>query len=76
MGVALVGLAIRKDERVINPLITELKSGCVGMLPVEAASEMGDVRLKSALIDLQEYWDLDIELLQEAISSCNPNIRE
>lgn len=73
-GEALVGLAIRKDERVINPLIAVLKSGCVGVLPVEAASEMGDARLKSALIDLLQYWDLDIELLQEAISSCDPNI--
>ncbi len=74
-GEALVGLAIRKDERVINSLIIELKSGCVGILPIEAASEMGDARLKSALIDLEEYWDLNIELLQEAISSCNPGDR-
>ncbi len=57
-------------------IIAELESGCVSVLPVEAASEMGDARLKSALIDLQEYWDLNIELLQEAISSCNPKNSE
>ena len=49
-----MGLAIRKDERVINPLIAELKSGCVGMLAVEAAKFIGDARLHRALIDLKE----------------------
>ena len=38
-GEALVGLALRKDERVINPLLKELSSESVGMLAVEAASE-------------------------------------
>ncbi len=71
-GEALLGLALRKDERVINPLIVELKSGCVGMLAAEAAKVMGDTRLYRALIDLENWWDVDIELLQEAISSCKP----
>ncbi|NJN13707.1 MAG: hypothetical protein HC815_39805 [Richelia sp. RM1_1_1] len=71
-GEALVGLAVRKDERVINPLIAELKSECVGMLAVEAAKVIGDARLHRALIDLENWWDVDIELLQEAISSCKP----
>lgn len=71
-GEALLGLAIRKDERVINPLIAELESGCVGRLSVEAAKEIGDTRLYPALIDLQKWWDLDVKLLQEAISSCKP----
>ncbi|QLE59694.1 HEAT repeat domain-containing protein [Nostoc sp. TCL26-01] len=71
-GEALLGLAIREDERVINPLIAELESGCVGRLSVEAAKEMGDTRLYPALIDLQKWWDIDVKLLQEAISSCQP----
>ncbi|BAY73482.1 protein YibA [Nostoc sp. PCC 7120 = FACHB-418] len=72
-GEALLGLALRKDERVINPLIAELESGCVGRLAVEAAKEIGDARLYSALINLQQWWDVDIKLLLEAISSCNSN---
>ncbi len=73
-GEALVGLAIRKDRRVIDPLISELENRRVGILTVEAAKEIGDARLYQALINLQEWWDMNIELLQEAISSCNPKI--
>ncbi|BAZ40551.1 hypothetical protein NIES4101_65120 [Calothrix sp. NIES-4101] len=69
-GEALLGLAIRKDERVIEPLIAELESGCVGRLCVEAAMTMGDNRLYSALVKLQDWWDVDTELLQAAISKC------
>ncbi|MCL1469386.1 HEAT repeat domain-containing protein [Argonema antarcticum] len=69
-GEALVGLAKRKDERVVNPLIEELSSGCVGRLPVEAAKEIGDVRLYPVLIELKEWWDLDSDLLEEAINNC------
>jgi HEAT repeat protein len=71
-GEALLGLAIRKDERVINPLIVELESGRVGILPVEAAKVIGDTKLYPALINLQEWWDMNNNLLQEAISSCKP----
>ncbi len=71
-GEALLGLAIRKDKRVINPLIVELESGCVGILSVEAAKEIGDAKLYPTLINLQEWWDIDSNLLQEAISSCKP----
>ncbi len=71
-GEALLGLAIRKDERVINPLIAELSCGCVGRLSVEAAKEIEDTRLYPVLIELQQWWDVDSELLQEAITSCQP----
>jgi HEAT repeat protein len=70
-GEALLGLAVRKDERVINPLIAELNCGRIGRLSVEAAKEIGDARLYPALIDLQKWWDIDSKLLQEAIYSCN-----
>ncbi|BAY20082.1 hypothetical protein NIES21_59520 (plasmid) [Anabaenopsis circularis NIES-21] len=72
-GEALLGLALRKDERVISPLIAELESDCVGRLAVEAAKEIGDAKLYPALIKLQQWWDLDIKLLEEAISNCNSN---
>jgi HEAT repeat protein len=72
-GEALLGLAMRNDPRVISPLIEELQSGCVGKLAVEAASIIGNVRLYPALIDLQEWWDVDPKLLQTAISNCRSN---
>ena len=66
-GEALVGLAERKDARLIPLLLKELRSDCVGRLAVEAASIMGDSRLYSALIRLRDRWDLDRELLEGAI---------
>jgi HEAT repeat protein len=67
---ALMGLARRRDKRVVEPLRQELSSECVGTLVVEAAREIGDARLYSALVALQEWWDLDEALLEEAIARC------
>lgn len=69
-GEALLGLAMRNDLRVISPLIEELQSECVGTLAVEAASILGNARLYPALVDLQQWWDVDPKLLQAAISHC------
>lgn len=71
-GEALVGLAIRRDERVVEPLIKDLSSNSVGSLVVEAAKEIGDARLYSALMQLKEWWNVDKNLLTEAINSCEP----
>jgi HEAT repeat protein len=69
---ALVGLAHRHDPGVIDPLLRELQSGYVGQLDVEAARQMADPRLYPALIVLQEWWDVDPELLSEALAACRP----
>lgn len=69
-GEALLGLAMRNDPRVISPLIEELQSECVGTLAVEAASIVGSPRLYPVLIDLQDWWDVNPNLLQLAISNC------
>lgn len=74
-GEALVGLARRGDERVIEPLIRGLSSDNAGNLAVEAAHELGDARLGPALLRLRERWGmdkgfLDKRLLDEAISRC------
>ena len=69
---ALVGLAYRHDERVIEPLLARLSSDEVGTLDVEAAREMGSPRLHHALVELKEWWDVDENLLAEAIERCRP----
>ncbi|MFQ4142812.1 HEAT repeat domain-containing protein [Chlorogloeopsis sp. ULAP02] len=71
-GEALLGLAIRRDERVVNLLIEELTSKWVGKLAVEAAKEVGDSRLYTVLIRLKEWWNVDNNLLKEAIENCKP----
>jgi len=69
-GEAFVGLARRGDKRVIEPLLKELTSDSVGKLAVEAAKEIADSRLLPALLSLKEWWDVDKELLDEAILAC------
>jgi HEAT repeat protein len=71
---AMVGLARRKDDRVIALLIEKLSSGSVSEMDVEAAKEIGHPDLLSALIELKEWWPgnstYDAKLLEEAIVSC------
>ena len=73
-GEALLGLAIRKDPRVVMPLFEELQSECVSRLAVEAASLLAEPRLYPALIHLQQWWDLDPALLREAIDNCRSKL--
>lgn len=68
-GEALLGLATRKDPRVIAPLLEELQSESVGTLTIEAAAAIADPRLRASLIALQDWWDIDPELLESAIDS-------
>ncbi len=69
-GEALVGLALRKDTRVLVPLLKELKSNDVGTLAVEAAVEFGDPKLCDSLKDLDDWWNIDKDLLKSAITAC------
>jgi HEAT repeat protein len=74
-GEAMVGLARRKDERVIDALVRELAPERMRMLddrpdlPIEAATELGDPRLLPALLHLREAgWEN--RHLEEAIECC------
>jgi HEAT repeat protein len=67
---ALIGLARRGDRRVIPALRNELQSECVGNLAVESAALIADSQLYPALIALQDWWDVDPDLLKDAISRC------
>lgn len=71
-GEAFLGLALRGDSRVIEPLLEVLCSNSVGKLDVEAAREIADPRLLNALRDVLSWWDSDQELVQEAITACCP----
>ncbi|MGE6758303.1 HEAT repeat domain-containing protein [Corallococcus interemptor] len=53
-GEALVGLALRKDPRVLEPLRRELESSEVIVLAVEAAQALEDVSLLPLLLRLRE----------------------
>jgi HEAT repeat protein len=71
-GEALVGLANRKDERILPRLIEELMSNRVSTLAIEAAEALADERLYSALLQLQKWWKRMSEL-EDALSACCPN---
>jgi HEAT repeat protein len=74
-GEALVGLARRKDSRVIEPLINELSSDSVGLLALEAAEEASDPRLQPYLLSLKDAWSGDQDRLtgrlEHALQSCS-----
>ena len=70
-GEALVGLARRKDSRVIDALRTELASDCVGSLAIEAAELIASSELCPQLVKLQLWWDVDPCLLDRAIMACS-----
>jgi HEAT repeat protein len=70
---AIIGLAECGDRRVIAVLIKELTSGRVGTLAVEAAARIAAPELLPHLLDLTKWWDVDKELLTQAIQACTPD---
>ena len=72
-GEALVGLAKRKDTRIIPFILKELEGNTVSVLALEAAEEIGNVKLYPALIELRKQWDRKeyiSDILDDAIASC------
>jgi HEAT repeat protein len=75
-GEAAVGLARRRDERVLPVLLDQLAGDDVGNLYVEAALAYGDPRLLPLLERLREHgWQSDepparAPLLEKAIERC------
>ena len=68
-GEALVGLAQRKDVRVIAALKLELESDCIGCLAIESAELIASKELYDLLVDLRVWWDIDVDLLERAIEA-------
>jgi HEAT repeat protein len=71
-GEAMVGLANRRDRRVVPAIAKELASDCVGSLAVEAAGIIAAPELHPELIALREWWDVNDRLLVDAIQACSP----
>lgn len=71
-GEAMVGLARRKDRRVLEPLLADLAVPHTGSLVLEAARELADPQLHTALVRLREHPGVDARLLEEAIKACTP----
>jgi HEAT repeat protein len=73
-GEALVGLAARHDERVLQPLIAELEGEMTWTHALEGAELLKDRRLCSALLSLKQRWEGDEDYhtrtLMEAIEAC------
>ena len=69
---ALVGLAQRRDRRVLPALSRELRSEGVYTLAIEAAELIADPQLYPDLIALQERCGADDRQLADAIKACAP----
>lgn len=69
---AINGLARRHDRHILARVRTELESDEVGRLVVQAAAYLADASLLEALESLEDWWDVDIELLDLAIDRCDP----
>jgi len=69
---ALVGLARRHDRRMVAVVAARLDQEEVGRLAVEAASYVADERLTGPLRALRSWWDVDRELLDDALAACDP----
>jgi HEAT repeat protein len=69
-GEALVGLAQRRDPRVLPLLEQELGAALVGPLALEAARDLAAAELVPALEALAGRWDVDEALRVEALEAC------
>ncbi|HEY3964542.1 MAG TPA: HEAT repeat domain-containing protein [Planctomycetaceae bacterium] len=69
---ALIGLARRKDERVLAALLKELAADSIDFGVVEAAELLADPHLHSALIGVRGRLEGHEELLERAILACTP----
>jgi HEAT repeat protein len=81
-GEALVGLALRKDQKVADLLLKEWETfDEVSILSLEAAEESANVKLHSKLLHLQGELNSSADMLFEsqlqcAIDSCQPKIEQ
>jgi HEAT repeat protein len=71
---AIIGLARRKDQRVVPAIQRELAADIVGLLAIEAAELIASPDLLLHLIELRECWQDDAPSgLHDAIAACTPS---
>jgi hypothetical protein len=68
---AHVGLARRGDEKGVEPLLQAFRGKVVSTLMVEAPAQFGRPQFAPVLQELRHWWDVDPELLDEAIAACS-----
>jgi HEAT repeat protein len=74
-GEAMVGLARRKDPRVVEAIIRDLEAGYMGTLIADAAEEIADPRLAPYLAQARDRWvahakNWELRGLYDAIAAC------
>ena len=72
---AIVGLARRRNGGLLPIVAARIQHDEVGKLAVEAAAYLSDPILLAPLQDLETWWDLDPDLLNEALACCDPQDR-
>ena len=79
-GYGLVGLALRKDARVLESLRRELPDAVNRNYPILAAIALGDLSLRPALLELRERMIRErvldggyVSLVDEALAACAPD---
>jgi HEAT repeat protein len=75
-GEAMIGLALRHDQRMLEPLFNDLASGWLGTTLTDEADRIRQ-SLYPALVGLREAWegdkaDVRYKQLEEAIAKCQP----
>jgi hypothetical protein len=76
---ALVGLARRRDEQAVKPVLRALQGldgEAVSTMMVEAAGHFGRAEFVPVLERLRSWWDVDEELLEKAIAHCSGTRRD
>jgi hypothetical protein len=72
---AINGLARRHDRQILARVRAKLESDEVGRVVVQAAAYLADASLLEALESLEDWWDVDIELLDRTIDRCDPAVQ-
>ncbi|MEO8610515.1 MAG: HEAT repeat domain-containing protein [Chloroflexota bacterium] len=77
---AIIGLALRKDERLMPFLLARFEQHPNWILPFEAAEVLADPRLLPALYRFRDHWTKEknwkYHVLEDAIAACEGRQRE
>jgi hypothetical protein len=68
---AMTGLARRRDQRMVPVVLAGLQDDEVTRYEVQSAGYLRSKKLLSALLELQEWWEVDPDLLERSIELCD-----